>query len=963
MVDFVRKLRHEPMMPRTALATAVAVALVLPAPAAAADLFVGKSRPAADDSGPCTAAAAPCETIQAAVDKSEAQGGGAVRVLANPDGETTDGYAESVTLDGSQQVTLLGAGTHANGTLLAPSGGTPLTLSTGTTARSLAISDPGGTTAVDADAGSTLGDARVEAAGIAYSGAGRVEDSLLIGETGARLDDGARFVRTSVVATVDGIVARLGTSQLLQVVVRARTTLDVPPVGDALRVGGAGGFARAELRHVTLTGYATRARLDGRTARASMQAVNATFAGAAGTDLQLRGSNAGARIRTVNRSPARTLFSDGAAAGSLQDTDPVNVDPALTPDANLSPTSPLIDRGTRDGLLAGNADNATDINGAPRVQGANPDIGADESRPASPDGLRWVTMGSFRDPMYVAAPPGDLHRVFVVERLGKIFAVEDGQTVTPAALDIGGKVTGNSAGGIQSIVFAPDFAVSKHVYGFYTRQDDPLTPVNERGDIVIAEWTMLPGNPNKFDAASEREVMYIEHPDGGHNGGGMQFGPDGYLYFTVGDGDEGFRAQDLSSLQGKVFRIDPHQSGPMGHSVPPGNPFVGVPGAIPEIWAYGLRNPFRMGSDVETGDLWIGDVGHNRYEELNILRAADGMSPGANFGWRTTEGDVIFESGDPVTPANAPTGYVAPAVVRTHDEAYASVTAGTGVYDPTIPELAGKFLYGDFILGSTRAAVAAPGGVSSDDEIEELAAIPGITSYNVDGCNRVWATQLVPPNALAGKVYRLTTTGQCVPPPSACTVTGTAGADVLTGTAGADVVCGFGGNDRLLGLGGADTLSGGPGDDELVGGPGGDTLQGGTGSDLADYSASTQPVNVTIGSGIDDGEAGEADEVQLDVERVKGGSQDDHLTAGSGPAKLLGGDGADVLLGSDANDTLDGEQGDDEVEGAGGEDQLVGGRGGDDLKALDGRRDRLVCGKDVDSHQSDAIDVVDASCE
>ena len=174
-------------------------------------------------------------------------------MLANPDGETTDSYAESVTLDGSQQVTLLGAGTHANGTLLAPSGGTPLapsggtplTLSTGTTARSLAISDPGGTTAVDADAGSTLGDARVEAAGIAYSGAGRVEDSLLIGETGARLDDGARFVRTSVVATVDGIVARLGTSQLLQVVVRARTTLDVPPVGDALRVGGAGGFARA----------------------------------------------------------------------------------------------------------------------------------------------------------------------------------------------------------------------------------------------------------------------------------------------------------------------------------------------------------------------------------------------------------------------------------------------------------------------------------------------------------------------------------------------------------------------------------------------------------------------------------------------------------------------------------------------------------------------------------------------
>ena len=954
------------MMARAALITVVAIGFAVPAQAVAADLFVGKSRPGAADAGACTSASAPCETIQAAVDKSEAQGGGAVRVLANPDGRTTDAYAETVALDGSAAVTLVGAGTRANGTLLAPAGGTPLTLAGGTVARSLRVVTPGGGTAVAAAAGSTVDDVWVSAAaGTAYSGAGRVEDGRLVGATGARLDDDARLVRTSVVATVDGVVVELGTSRLLQVVVRPRTTgqLELPPTGDALRVDGAGGPARAELRHVTLTGYTARVRLDGRTADATLQAVNATFADAAGTDLTLQGPKTAARLRTVNRAPARTTFTDGAAAGTLRDTDPVDVDPALTPDGNLFPSSPLIDRGTREGLLTGDPDNATDIDGAPRLQGPNPDIGADELPPARPDGLRWVTVGTFRDPMFVAAPPGDLHRVFVVERLGRILVVDDDQVLATPALDIAPKITGNSAGGFQSLAFAPDFAVSGRVYGFYTRKDDLTTPVNERGDIVIAEWTMDPGNPDRIDAASERQVMYIDHPNTGHNGGAMAFGPDGYLYFTVGDGDQGMVAQNLSNPLGKVYRIDPREAGGMPHTVPPDNPFVGVAGAIPEIWAYGLRNPFRAGFDSETGDLWIGDVGHKKYEELNLMRGADGRLPGANFGWRITEGDTIFESGAPVTPANEPAAYVGPVIVRRHDENDHSITAGVAVHDPTIPVLEGEFLYADFFLGVTRAAVAAPGGVSADGEVEGLAAIPGVTSYNVDGCRRIWATQLIQTTATAGRLSRLTTTGQCIPPPEACTVQGDGGDDVLTGTPGPDVVCGFGGDDQLVGLEGDDVLSGGPGSDVLVGGPGGDVFQGGTGSDLADYSAVTQPVSVTIGTGVDDGASGEADDVQVDIERVTGGSAGDHLTAGSGAVRFLGGAGADVLRGSLVRDTLDGQEGDDEVEGAGGEDMLLGGRDADFMRALDGARDRLVCGKGVDTREADPADVVDASCE
>lgn len=947
-------------MARSLLAAAFAVGLLAPAPAAAADLFVGASHPAANDAGPCTSASAPCATVQAAVDKSEAQGGGAVHVLANPDGRTTDNYAEAVVLDGSAPVTVIGAGKRANGTRLAPSAGTPLTLAATTRARSLRLAAPAGGTGVEAAAGSTVDDAFVEAlGGTAYSGAGRVEDSRLTGATGALLD-AARLVRTEVVSTGDGIVARLGTSQLLQVVVRPRSIMDNPPTGDALRVGGGGGAARAELRHVTLTGFPTRLRLDGRAAQATLQAVNATFADATGTDLRLQGQPARAKLRTVNRAPTRTSLTDGAQAGNLSDTDPVDLVPDLTPDGNLSPSSPLVDRGTPGGIFAGASDNTTDIGGDQRLQGAAPDIGADELPPARPDGLRWITVGTFLRPMWVASPPGDIDRLFVVERRGTVIAVDRGQIVATPALDISANVSGNTEGALASIAFAPDFAVSRRVYGFYTRVEDPATPEIEVGDIVIAEWTMDPDDPNRIDAASERQVMLVENSaKQSHNGGTLVFGPDGYLWISLGDGDtQPIPSQDLSRLRGKILRIDPRAAGGMPYTVPPDNPYVDVEGALPEIWAYGLRNPFRMGFDSETGDLWIGDVGQNRFEEVNLLPDVDGRVPGANLGWRITEGDVIFQTGEPVTPANEPPNYLGPVIVRRHDEGERSVTAGSVVRDPTIPALAGHFLYADFFLGVTRSAIGAPGGVSADGEVEALPAVPGVTSYSMDGCRRVYATSL-----FSGEVQRLATTGQCVPPREACTIVGTNGDDRLNGTSGRDVICGFGGNDRLFGLGDDDVLAGGAGADELTGGPGDDVLQGGDGSDLADYGTSVQPVVVTIGTGADDGVAGEADEVEIDIERVRGGSAADQLTAGTRRVRLIGRDGADVLRGSPEADTLEGQEGQDDLDGGDGGDTLLAGDDNDHLRALDGRRDSLVCGAGVDTRESDPVDVIDASCE
>lgn len=749
-------------MPRGLVVAAFVVGLVIPAQASAADLFVGASRPGASDGGPCTSAAAPCATIQAAVDKSEAHGGGNVRVLANPDGKTTDTYQQAVVLDGSQPVTLIGAGRRANGTRVAPSSGTPLNLAGGTTARSLRIVGPTGGRAVVAAATSTLDDAFAEVrGGTAYEGSGRVEDSRFVGATGALLDAG-RLVRTDVTATVDGVVVRLGTSQLLQVAVRARTTSGNPPTGEALRVGGGAGAARGELRHVTLTGFPTRVRLDGRPARAGLQAANSTFAGVGGTDLLVQSRGASAKLRTVNRSPSRTSFTNGAGVGSVMDTDPVDLAPDLTPEGNLAPSSPLIDRGTREGILNGSSDNAKDIGGAPRRQGAEPDIGADETPPADPDGLRWVSVGTtFLEPMYVASPPGDPDKLFVVERRGTVIVVDDGVVIPGRALDIISKVTGKAGGGFQSIAFPPDFAADPRVYGFYPRKDDPATPeVESPGDIVIAEWKMDPANPNRIDAASRRHVIVIEHPLKSHYGGTIAFGPDGYLYISTGDGDtQPIPSQDISQPLGKILRIDPDDAGAQPYTVPPDNPYVGVPGAMPEVWARGFRNPFRMGFDSLTGDLFVGDVGNNLFEELNILHGAEGREPGSNFGWRSTEGDFLFNSGGttPVTPANAPPDYVAPAVVQRHDEGDRSITAGTVVRDPTIPSLQGKVLYADFFRGVTRAAVAAPGGVSADGEVEGLPAVPGVTSYSTDSCGRIYATSL-----FSGEVLRLTTTGECV---------------------------------------------------------------------------------------------------------------------------------------------------------------------------------------------------------
>ena len=201
------------------------------------------------------------------------------------------------------------------------------------------------------------------------------------------------------------------------------------------------------------------------------------------------------------------------------------------------------------------------------------------------------------------------------------------------------------------------------------------------------------------DPASERGVLFVDQPFSNHNGGALAFGPDGYLYVGLGDGgsagDPMGNAQSLSTLLGKLLRISPRPSKGEPYAIPPDNPFVGRDGARPEIWAYGLRNPWRFSFDTATGDLWIGDVGQNAWEEIDLEPA--GSDGGSNFGWDRLEGTHPFE-GSPAPDS------IAPVFEYAHGDGSCSVTGGYVYRGERIPTLAGAYLFGDYCRGR-------PGGV------------------------------------------------------------------------------------------------------------------------------------------------------------------------------------------------------------------------------------------------------------
>src|SRR3954453_3377147 len=248
--------------------------------------------------------------------------------------------------------------------------------------------------------------------------------------------------------------------------------------------------------------------------------------------------------------------------------------------------------------------------------------------------VRLKRIGTFRQPVYLTAPPGDRSRVFVVEQAGRIRVVRSGRKLARPFLDIRGSVRAGGERGLLGLAFAPNYASSRRFYVYFT---------DNRGDIHVQEFRRRAGNANLASRGSRRNVLTIGHHEfPNHNGGSLLFGPDGYLWMGVGDGggagDQHGHGQRLSTRLGKLLRIDPRAAGGRGHRIPKGNPFRGRRGAKPEIWAYGLRNPWRFSFDRLTDDLSIGDVGQNAWEEIDYRPAGLSAGRGTNFGWSCYEG-------------------------------------------------------------------------------------------------------------------------------------------------------------------------------------------------------------------------------------------------------------------------------------------------------------------------------------
>jgi len=354
---------------------------------------------------------------------------------------------------------------------------------------------------------------------------------------------------------------------------------------------------------------------------------------------------------------------------------------------------------------------------------------------ATARGVRLRRIGSFDAPVFVTSPPGDRSRQFVVEQGGRVMVVRDGRKLGTPFLDIRGQVTAGGEQGLLSLAFAPDYAESGRFYVYFT---------DGAGDQRIVEYRRR--DADRADPGSARLVLRMADSESNHNGGLLLFGPDDLLYVGTGDGGGGGdrhgprgNAQNLGSLLGKILRIDPRSRAGRPYTVPDSNPFVGRSGARGEVYSYGLRNPWRFSFDRATGDLAIGDVGQNEYEEISFVRRGKGR--GANFGWRPFEGRARYTAGE-----RAP-GHVRPVIVRKHSDGNCSITGGVVVRDPRLGGLRGRYVFGDYCKGRIESARLSPGRARGVRRTS--LRVSSLSSFGEDAEGRVYAT------SLDGPMYRI----------------------------------------------------------------------------------------------------------------------------------------------------------------------------------------------------------------
>ena len=339
---------------------------------------------------------------------------------------------------------------------------------------------------------------------------------------------------------------------------------------------------------------------------------------------------------------------------------------------------------------------------------------------AQAPGLQEIALG-LEDPVYLTHAGDGSGRLFIVEQAGRIRVLQDGALRKTPFLDIARVIKSGGERGLLSIAFHPEFAETGFLYLNYTERD---------GDTVVARYSVS-AEPDRADPGSALRIISIDQPFSNHNGGQLQFGPDGYLYVGMGDGgwagDPGNRAQNPRSLLGKMLRLDVDAAG--GYAIPPDNPFAATTGAAPEIWALGLRNPWRFSFDRLTGDLYIGDVGQNKWEEIDFQPAVS--QGGENYGWRIVEGAHCF---NPAT-ACARERLTAPAYEYSQSEG-CSVTGGYVYRGPTLAELAGTYFFADYCAGTIWGLARDAGGAWARTTILETGF--SVSSFGEDEAGELY---------------------------------------------------------------------------------------------------------------------------------------------------------------------------------------------------------------------------------
>ena len=322
-------------------------------------------------------------------------------------------------------------------------------------------------------------------------------------------------------------------------------------------------------------------------------------------------------------------------------------------------------------------------------------------------------------PVFLTAPDAD-SRLFVVERNGRIRIVAAGALLPTPFLDITDRVNFIGERGMLGMAFHPQYATNGVFYVYY---------VNLDGDMVVERFASTPGS--NVAGSSAGIVITIPHGGENHHGGTIAFGPDGMLYVAPGDGgccgDRQNNAQNTSNLLGKMLRLDVRTT---PYTIPPGNPFIGQAGKREEIWAYGLRNPWRYSFDAQEGLLYIGDVGQDVREEVNVVPAA---SAGLNFGWRLMEGTACYS---PAASCNTSGTLQLPATEYLHEEG-CSVTGGYVYRGASIPELIGNYLYADYCRGWLRS-FRYTGGRATDHRSWAGISLTQVVSFGQDGAGELY---------------------------------------------------------------------------------------------------------------------------------------------------------------------------------------------------------------------------------